>query len=145
MNKSQKLCKLHYLISLQEKELLVELNRTQHSVDALKLQIKDLASHSQSSEEKILDSTVNVNELIMIKSFSSRVSTAVDQLLIKLQINEKKYLHMIDKVTESRSLIKSVERLTEKYKLAENNAKQRKNQQQLEENIHNTSNRRART
>ncbi len=143
MLKSQKLCKLHHLISLQEKGLLVELNRTQQSVDALKSQINDLASHSHSSEKKIIDSTVNVNDLILIKSFSNRVSTAIDQMTSKLQKNEVKYSQMIDKVTESRRLIKSVERLTEKYKLAEKHAKQRKIQQQLEENIYNTSNHRT--
>ena len=138
MSKLSRLKKIHKLVKLQEQELLAEFKNIQNINSSLKIQINDLSEHSKLSSNKLMEKTVNMHELSLVRSFNGNIELVLEQLNFKLSENNKKFLHVADKVKEVRSRIKSIERLEGRHQLQQDNELQKNIQQQIEENINYT-------
>ncbi len=135
MRKLARLEKIHKLIKLQEQDVLSEFKQLQQANIALKAQINDLTQHSQLSSEKIMQGSVTMNEINIVRKFNGNIETVLDQLNLKLEENNKKFLAIAEKVKQVRSRIKSIERLTERQQLKQDYQQQKHIQLQIEENI----------
>ena len=138
MKKLQRLNKIYRLIKLQEQDVLAEFKQTQQVNTALKMQINDLTQHGKSSSDKLMHQAITINELNIVRTFNDKIELVLEQLNTKLSENEKNLMHVVDKIKDVRSRIKSIERLADRHQQIHDNELQKKIQHQIDENINYT-------
>ncbi len=138
MNKVQRLNKLHKLLKIREQDVLAEFKQLQKTSHDIKMQINDLSNHGIQSEHKLMQNTVVIDQLTLVKNFNVKIEEVIEQLNISLANNDKNFLIVADKIKELRTSLTSIERLTDKYQLIQSYEKEKNAQKQIEENINYT-------
>jgi hypothetical protein len=138
VKKVQRLNKLHKLLKIQEQDVLAEFKDLQSVSHQIKIQISDLTSHSAQSTNNLMQNTIDVNQLTLVRKFNEKIEVVIEQLQVRLADNNKNYLIVADKVKQLRTSLTSIERLTDKHRLIENYEQDTTAQKQIEENINYT-------
>lgn len=138
MRKLQRLKKLHKLLKLQEQDVLAEYKQLQNISDQINVQINDLQNHSDKSADNLMQSTIDVNKLTLVRNFNQKIEVVIEQLHGRLVDNDKNFLIVAGKIKELRSSLTSIERLAEKHQLIENYEHDSNTQKQIDENINYT-------
>ena len=138
MKKIQRLNKLHKLLKIQEQEVLAEFKDLQNINQQIKIQINDLLNHGAQSRNNLMQNSVAVSQLTMVRRFSEKIEIVIVQLQERLEANDKNFLIVADKVKQLRASLTSIERLTDKHQLIDNYEQDKNVQKQIEENINYT-------
>ena len=135
MKKLARLEKIQKLIKVQEQKVFREFKEIQKNNAELKIQINDLAQHGQLSSNKLMQKSVSINEINLVRQFNGKIHLVLEQLNIQLADNEKKFLQTAEKIKEIRTRMRSIERLTDRHQQKHDYQQQKQAQRQLEENI----------
>lgn len=117
MNKFKRLSTIHKLVKLQEQMVLVEFRELQRESDGLKFQINHLAGIQQESNKKLATQKLYVNELASAKVFGDNVEKAIIGIQGNLEVTDKNYAIVGERIKDLRTSLLSINRLVEKYQL----------------------------
>ena len=140
MKKSNRLGTVHKLVKLQEQMILAEFSELQQLSDQLKGQLTHLANIKSDSNKKLMHQNVYVHELKSIKVFEEKVETAINGIQQNLQITDRNYAIVGERIKELRTTLLSINRLIEKYQLIFSNQEALAEQKQTEEFLSYTQN-----
>lgn len=133
MNKSRRLNTIHKLVKLQEQMVLAEFSDLQQQSDQLKGQLVHLAGIKDESNRKLTRQNLYIHELASIKVFAENVETAISGIQQSLQVTDRNYAIVGERIKELRTTLLSISRLIEKYQLQFANEQSLAEQKQTEE------------
>ncbi len=133
MKKSNRLDTVHKLVKLQEQMILAEFSELQQQSDRLKGQLIHLAKIRSESNKKLTRQSLYIHELASIKVFEENVETAIDGIQQSLQVTDRNYAIVAERIKQVRTTLLSINRLIEKYQLIFSNEEALAEQKQTEE------------
>ncbi len=135
MNKLIRLSKLKNLMKIQEQEILIEFKEVQQMNNSIKDNISGLEAHKNNSISNLINQDITMNELNVVRSFNHKVEAALDELTSQLDISDKQYASIAEKLKEAKKKSKSIEKLIQKEETISNIEEESKSQRQIDENI----------
>ena len=135
MKKLERLNKLKELMKINEREILIEFKEAQQVNNSIRENISDLQTHQNKSEDKLLHQKITMNDLTIVRTFNQKVEKAVEELSSQLEVSDKVYSAIAEKLKEAKKKSKSIEKLISKEEGFVNFEEESKRQQQVEENI----------
>lgn len=140
MKKSNRLDTVHKLVKLQEQMVLAEFSELQQQSDQLKGQLTHLAGIKNESNKKLTNQSLYIHELTSIKVFGENVQTAINGIQQSLQVTDRNYAIVGERIKEIRTTLLSLNRLIEKYQLIVASEEALAEQKQTEEFLSYTQN-----
>ena len=140
MKNSNRLDTVHKLVKLQEQMVLAEFSELQQQSDQLKGQLTHLAGIKNESNKKLMNQNVYAHELMSVKVFEENVETAISGIHQSLQVTDRNYAIVGERIKELRTTLLSINRLIEKYQLILSNQEALTEQKQTEEFLSYTQN-----
>ena len=135
MNKLTRLNKLKSLMKIQEQEILIEFKEAQLMNNSIRENISDLENHKCNSVEKLLNHDILMNDFNIVRSFNYKVESAVEELKSQLEVSDKLYATIAEKLKEAKKKSKSIEKLILKEESITNYEEENRQQRQVDENI----------
>ena len=120
--------------------VLAEFSELQQQSDQLKGQLIHLAGIKNESNEKLTRQNLYIHELKSIKVFGENVETAINGIQQSLQVTDRNYAIVGERIKELRTTLLSISRLIEKYQLIFSNEQALAEQKQTEEFLSYTQN-----
>ena len=135
MNKLSRLNKLKNLMKIQEREILIEFKEAQQINNRIRESISDLEDHKNNSASKMVNKEIIMNELNIVRNFNQKVDSAIEDLSQQLEVSDKVYASIAEKLKEAKKKSKSVEKLIHKEQSNYQYEEESKRQRQVDENI----------
>ena len=135
MNKLNRLNKLKNLMKIHEREVLIEFKEAQQINNRIRESILDLEDHKNNSASKMVNKEIIMNELNIVRNFNQKVDSAIEELSKQLEMSDKVYASIAEKLKEAKKKSKSVEKLIHKEQSNFQYEEESKRQRQVDENI----------
>ena len=133
MNKTSRISAIQKLVKLQEQMILSEFSELQRQSDELKENILNLRNYKHDACKKLASQSLFISELATIKSFNEKLEQAVEGLQNSLELTDKNYAIVGEKVKSIRTTLLSLERLAKRNQIIEANQAELVEQKQTEE------------
>ena len=122
-------------MKIQEREILIEFKEAQQKNNRIRESISDLEDHKNNSASKMVNKEIIMNELNIVRNFNQKVDSAIDDLTKQLEVSDKVYASIAEKLKEAKKKSKSVEKLIHKEQSNYQYEEESKRQRQVDENI----------
>ena len=122
-------------MKIQEREILIEFKEAQQINNRIRESISDLEDHKNNSASKMVNKEIIMNELNIVRNFNQKVDSAIEDLSQQLEVSDKVYASIAEKLKEAKKKSKSVEKLIHKEQSNYQYEEESKRQRQVDENI----------
>ena len=122
-------------MKIQEREILIEFKEAQQINNRIRESISDLEDHKNNSASKMVNKEIIMNELNIVRNFNQKVDSAIEELSKQLEMSDKVYASIAEKLKEAKKKSKSVEKLIHKEQSNYQYEEESKRQRQVDENI----------
>ena len=122
-------------MKIQEREVLIEFKEAQQINNRIRESISDLEDHKNNSASKMVNKEIIMNELNIVRNFNQKVDSAIEDLSKQLEVSDKVYASIAEKLKEAKKKSKSVEKLIHKEQSNYQYEEESKRQRQVDENI----------
>ena len=122
-------------MKIQEREILIEFKEAQQINNSIRESISDLEDHKNNSASKMVNKEIIMNELNIVRNFNQKVDSAIEELSKQLEMSDKVYASIAEKLKEAKKKSKSVEKLIHKEQSNFQYEEESKRQRQVDENI----------
>lgn len=123
------------LVKIQEQMILAEFSELQRESDELKTHIFKLLDYKKDSCKKLTSQSLFISELATLRTFNEKLEQAVEGLKNNLELTDKNYAIVAEKVKAIRTTLLSIDRLAKRYHIIQTNQAELIEQRQTEEHL----------